>query len=163
MPKGYWIATYKKIENKDNLGNYAKKATETALFDFNKGNRSTRDVTSDDIDAAYSELIKSGEIQEAPWWQNLIGGRIFGGGITLGQRLGGDVEEGKPTIVGEDGPEVFVPLTDGKILSNPKTAGGYTWEDAIIDSSEMLAKIKQSSGAEEAKKALKKFRPDLYI
>jgi len=29
MPKGYWLATYKKIENKDNLGNYAKKATET--------------------------------------------------------------------------------------------------------------------------------------
>ena len=29
MPKGYWLATYTKIENKDNLGNYAKKATET--------------------------------------------------------------------------------------------------------------------------------------
>ena len=29
MPKGYWLATYKKIENKDNLQNYAAKATET--------------------------------------------------------------------------------------------------------------------------------------
>ena len=29
MSKGYWLATYKKIENKDNLGNYAQKATET--------------------------------------------------------------------------------------------------------------------------------------
>ena len=29
MPKGYWLATYKKIENKDNLGNYATKATST--------------------------------------------------------------------------------------------------------------------------------------
>ena len=28
MPKGYWLATYKKIESKDNLGNYAAKATE---------------------------------------------------------------------------------------------------------------------------------------
>jgi uncharacterized protein (DUF1330 family) len=28
MPKGYWLATYKKIESKDNLGNYASKATE---------------------------------------------------------------------------------------------------------------------------------------
>ena len=27
MTKGYWLATYKKIENKDNLGNYATKAT----------------------------------------------------------------------------------------------------------------------------------------
>ena len=29
MSKGYWLATYKKIENKDNLGNYAVKATNT--------------------------------------------------------------------------------------------------------------------------------------
>ena len=29
MSKGYWLATYKKIENKDNLGNYATKATNT--------------------------------------------------------------------------------------------------------------------------------------
>jgi uncharacterized protein (DUF1330 family) len=29
MPKGYWLATYKKIKNKDNLGSYAAKATET--------------------------------------------------------------------------------------------------------------------------------------
>ena len=29
MSKGYWLATYKKIENKDNLGNYASKATDT--------------------------------------------------------------------------------------------------------------------------------------
>ena len=29
MTKAYWVATYKKIENKDNLGNYATKATET--------------------------------------------------------------------------------------------------------------------------------------
>ena len=27
MSKGYWLATYKKIESKDNLGNYAAKAT----------------------------------------------------------------------------------------------------------------------------------------
>ena len=29
MPKGYWLATYKKIESKDNLVNYAAKATGT--------------------------------------------------------------------------------------------------------------------------------------
>ena len=29
MSKGYWLATYKKIESKVNLGNYAAKATET--------------------------------------------------------------------------------------------------------------------------------------
>tara|TARA_B100000029_G_scaffold484894_1_gene537620 strand:+ start:426 stop:716 length:291 start_codon:yes stop_codon:yes gene_type:complete len=29
MAKGYWLATYEKIENKDHLGNYATKATST--------------------------------------------------------------------------------------------------------------------------------------
>ena len=29
MSKGYWLATYKKIENKDSIVNYATKATET--------------------------------------------------------------------------------------------------------------------------------------
>jgi len=29
MSKGYWLAIYKKIESKDNLGNYAAKATGT--------------------------------------------------------------------------------------------------------------------------------------
>ena len=145
---------------KDDVG---KKATQLALLEFNNGNRKTKDVTAKDVDAAYKEMVTDGTIQERGWWMSLIGGRVFGGGITLGKRMGGEVQAGIPTIIGEDGPEVFVPETDGNIISNPKTAGGYTWEDAIIDSSEMLKKIKQSSGAEEAKKALKKFRPDLYI
>lgn len=31
MSKGYWIALYKKIENTNNLSDYAKKATETII------------------------------------------------------------------------------------------------------------------------------------
>ena len=31
MNKGYWIALYKKIENTNNLSDYAKKATETII------------------------------------------------------------------------------------------------------------------------------------
>ena len=51
----------------------------------------------------------------------------------------------------------------GAIVSNPATKGGYTWENAIIDNSPELKRIAQSSGVAEAKKALKKFRPDLYV
>ena len=77
--------------------------------------------------------------------------------------MGGPVQAGKPYIVGEQGPEVMVPNQDGNIVSNPGTKGGYNWEDAIIDNSEMLKKIKQTNGRAEAVKALKKFRPDLYV
>ena len=31
MSKGYWVALYKKIENTNNLGDYAKRATETII------------------------------------------------------------------------------------------------------------------------------------
>jgi uncharacterized protein (DUF2344 family) len=97
-------------------------------------------------------------------WQWLGGSRYtIGIGNTVGRQYGGSVNAGQTYTVGEDGPETFVPNQDGKIISNPGTPGGYTWEDAIIDNSEMLSKIKQASGKAAAIKALKKFRPDLYV
>ena len=82
---------------------------------------------------------------------------------TEAKALGGAVQAGQPYLVGEEGPEVMVPNQSGNIISNPATKGGYTWENAIIDNSPELKKIAQSSGVAEAKKALKKFRPDLYV
>ena len=97
-------------------------------------------------------------------WQWLGGNKYtIGIGNTVGKQYGGSVNKGQTYTVGEDGPETFVPNQDGKIISNPGTPGGYTWEDAIIDNSEMLSKIKQASGKAAAIKALKKFRPDLYV
>ena len=83
--------------------------------------------------------------------------------IFSGKAMGGPVQAGRPYTVGEQGPEVFVPNQDGNIVSNPRTPGGYNWEDAIIDNSEMLSKIKKANGRAAAVKALKKFRPDLYV
>jgi hypothetical protein len=82
---------------------------------------------------------------------------------TEAKALGGAVQAGQPYLVGEEGPEVMVPNQSGNIVSNPATKGGYTWENAIIDNSPELKRIAQSSGVAEAKKALKKFRPDLYV
>ena len=79
MPKGYWLATYKKIENKDNLGNYAKKATETiksyggqplvrgGKYKCLEGNEFTRTVIWEfpNYDAA-EKCYNSKEYQE-PW------------------------------------------------------------------------------------------------
>lgn len=39
------------------------------------------------------------------------------------RRKGGPVKKGKPYLVGEEGPEVFVPEKDGKIIPNKKTKG----------------------------------------
>lgn len=97
--------------------------------------------------------------------QNTALFQLFGGAKFTQEKfaMGGPTTANKPIIVGEEGPEVFVPKQDGSIVSNPATKGGYNWEDAIIDNSEMLKKIKQTNGRAEAVKALKKFRPDLYV
>ena len=147
----------------------AGKATEIARQKYESGAKgyTTPEVKDADINEAREKYIKDGKIKLPNTLSRFFNQdmSVFNTGeFTLtGKRMGGEVEANEPVIIGEDGPEVFVPETDGNIISNPKTAGGYTWEDAIIDNSEMLKKIKQSGGAEEAKKALKKFRPDLYI
>jgi hypothetical protein len=62
------------------------------------------------------EMIDSGEIDK-------VGGlKIFGYDIshqTIEPRAqGGSVQAGKPYVVGEEGPEVIIPRSDGNVLSN---------------------------------------------
>ena len=153
-------------------------ATEIATQKYDSGEYKTPAVTDQDINEAREKYIRDGKIKKPNFVErffssdsgtfdssvvNLPGADKLEGPPDPFRAKGGEVNENQAYIVGEEGPEVFVPQQNGAIISNPKTAGGYTWEDAIIDNSEMLKKIKQSGGAEEAKKALKKFRPDLYI
>ena len=64
------------------------------------------------------ELIDSKEIEkDNPWFAG-----IFSAG-TLKKKLpgmarGGPVQAGKPYVVGEEGPEVIIPRSDGNVLSN---------------------------------------------
>ena len=117
----------------------------------------------------YKMGVRSGNPNSGQAGQTImIGGQEFvinedGTASLKGMAMGGPVRAGQAYNVGEEGPEVFVPNQDGNIVSNPGTPGGYNWEDAIIDNSEMLSKIKKANGRNAAIKALKKFRPDLYV
>ena len=117
----------------------------------------------------YKMGVRSGNPNSGQAGQTImIGGQEFvinedGTASLKGMAMGGPVKAGQAYNVGEQGPEVFVPNQDGNIVSNPGTPGGYNWEDAIIDNSEMLSKIKKANGRNAAIKALKKFRPDLYV
>lgn len=42
-------------------------------------------------------------------------------GVPVGRKKGGSVKSGKKYVVGEKGPEIFVPKKDGKIIPNKKT------------------------------------------
>jgi TP901 family phage tail tape measure protein len=53
------------------------------------------------------------------------GGLAFGGGLNLMARAnGGPVSSGQPYMVGERGPELFVPGRSGTIVANDKMGGG---------------------------------------
>ena len=57
-------------------------------------------------------------------------GMTAGGGLGMGQdysataAIGGSVNRGQPTLVGERGQEVFVPNQNGAIIPNNKLGGG---------------------------------------
>ena len=53
------------------------------------------------------------------------GGGGGGGGLT-GKAIGGSVQAGQPYMVGERGPEMFIPSQGGSITPNKKLGGGIT-------------------------------------
>lgn len=58
---------------------------------------------------------------------------IFGGGIP-GRAAGGPVSGGQPYMVGESGPELFVPSTAGRIVaSGPTAASSGSFASAILE------------------------------
>jgi lambda family phage tail tape measure protein len=91
------------------------------------------------IDALIAEFIRLRVVQ--PLLANIFGGgglfgSLFGGGgasaignmgaafLIPGFANGGAVSSGRPIMVGERGPELFVPQTAGAIVPNGATAGG---------------------------------------
>ena len=59
------------------------------------------------------------------------GGSIFG--AFLGRQNGGPVNAGQPYIVGEAGPELFVPRSGGTIVPNNELGGGGTVNNITIN------------------------------
>ena len=67
------------------------------------------------------ELIDSGVIKKK---KSLTGGVLTAhtlsmpGAVPKGMAEGGPVEAGKPYLVGEKGPEVIIPKSDGNVIAN---------------------------------------------
>jgi len=71
----------------------------------------------DDKIKIMEELIKSGTIQKnSAWFKGL-----FTDDTLQKREHGGPVHEGKPYIVGEAGPEVFIPKETGEVIANDDT------------------------------------------
>ena len=64
------------------------------------------------------------------------GGLAFGGGLNLmGRAMGGPVSAGTPYMVGERGPELFMPRQGGSIIPNNALGGGSTNVVVNVDAS----------------------------
>lgn len=58
-------------------------------------------------------------------------GGTGGGSLPAGRAVGGPVSAGRPYIVGENGPELFVPSAGGQVMPNGRMGGGATVNQTI--------------------------------
>ena len=69
-----------------------------------------------------------------------------------GKATGGQVQSGTPYIVGERGPEFFVPSSSGTIIPNSKLGGGttfnFTFNGDVNDSQRLISMVKQAVNRE---------------
>ncbi len=92
------------------------------VSDWQKNNKNPdgtpKIIRSTDKIKILNRLVKSGKIIKKENWLNRIG--ITSGTLQmpLPKEQGGPVQAGKPYVVGEGGPEYFLPQESGKILSN---------------------------------------------
>jgi hypothetical protein len=78
--------------------------------------------------------------------------KVFGGGFLEARAAGGPVASGRPYLVGERGPELFVPHGSGTVVSN-ESVGGTTINVGGI--------TVYASGAEEGRQAANQIASDL--
>ena len=93
------------------------------------------------------------EKRKQVYWQALLlamgggGGSFFGFG---GKQHGGAVSKGKPVLVGERGPELFVPNSSGQIQQNARGTGGgsvnVNFNIDAIDSSSFNSVLVENRG-----------------
>ena len=66
-----------------------------------------------------NDLVKSGKIQKnSAWFGGLFTSDTLKNALPGERAHGGPVEAGKPYVVGEKGPEIIIPTSDGNVLSN---------------------------------------------
>jgi hypothetical protein len=64
-------------------------------------------------------LVKSGKIQKnSAWFGGLFTSDTIKNPLPGKRAQGGPITQGKPYVVGEKGPEIIIPTSDGNVLSN---------------------------------------------
>lgn len=91
------------------------------------GAQSFGDAFKGIINSVINELFRLYVVQQIVGMVKKTLGNVFGVPQIAGMRaIGGSVQGSKPYIVGERGPELFVPSRSGSIVPNGKLGGGMT-------------------------------------
>ena len=77
----------------------------------------------DDLEKEYNVWVRINTLGSLPSGYGGGGGGGGGGNTPMPRAAGGDVIVGMPYIVGERGPELFVPSTSGRIIPNDELGG----------------------------------------
>lgn len=108
---------------KDNLDNITKttfKNMSEGLMSIVKGTASVGDAFRQMAAQLITQAIQLFVVDK------LTGGFISFAKTLTGKAIGGPVQAGSPYMVGERGPEMFIPNSSGSIVPNDKLGGGIT-------------------------------------
>jgi tape measure domain-containing protein len=98
----------------------------------------------DEIKDELKKFLKSTVVKDAS--------KLMGIDINIpGRATGGPVSSGSPYVVGERGPELFVPNGSGTIIPNSAMGGttfNFTFNGDISDKDQLISTIKQAIGRE---------------
>ena len=107
-------------KNLDNLASTTMKNMSDGLMNVVKGTMSLKDAFKKMALDMIAQMIQMFIIDK------ITGGFMsFAKGMT-GKAIGGSVQSGQPYLVGERGPEMFVPNQTGSIVPNKNMGGGIT-------------------------------------
>jgi hypothetical protein len=107
-------------EQMDKMANTTMKNMSDGLMNVVKGTTSVKDAFKQMAASLITQAIQLFVIDK------ITGGFLsFAKGLT-GKAIGGPVQSGQPYMVGERGPEMFVPNQSGSIVPNDKMGGGVT-------------------------------------
>jgi hypothetical protein len=107
-------------EQMDKMANTTMKNMSDGLMNVVKGTMSVKDAFKQMAASLITQAIELFVIDK------ITGGFLsFAKGLT-GKAIGGPVQSGQPYMVGERGPEMFVPNQSGSIVPNKKMGGGVT-------------------------------------
>lgn len=120
-----------------NLKMGAIKTIEDGFVDLITGTKNVADAFRSMAQSVISSLARM-------WVQQSITGPIAGVLGLTGKAIGGPVQAGKPYMVGERGPEMFVPNQSGSIIPNSSGGGGVT----VVQNINLSTGVQQTVRAE---------------